>query len=149
MGVSFSQFISLFICPTISSHMMEIPWFFESETLILIITFRKSALSLSIGWEMLWYCALLGAEDPLHPMMADNFLHHVGIIWLVVRLFLRVFQTVISCRRLMFQFHLLGIFLILCICRRYWVIILSMLLILPWGILFLIGNVTHYLHPFF
>ena len=50
---------------------------FESSYLIATITFRNSALALSIGWEMLQYCALLRDEALTNPMVADCFF----ILW--------------------------------------------------------------------
>ena len=44
---------------------------FKSESLIVIITFCKSALALSIEWELLWDCALLRGESLSHPIVVN------------------------------------------------------------------------------
>ena len=59
MGVSWYQLTSSYLCTEVSSHMMKILLFFESESPIFRITLHKSALDFYIGWDLLLSCTLL------------------------------------------------------------------------------------------
>ena len=46
---------------------------FKRNSLIVMSPFLESALALSIGWDILWSCTLLGAEALSHTMYANHF----------------------------------------------------------------------------
>ena len=148
MGVSWYQLTSFPLCTAMYSQIMETPWFLKGSI--------SSSWLLSAGmyWIYLqcWICCSLVCSLglSLHHIIRRKIisLHSDGIIWLVVWLVLIGLQTVIPCRHTALKLHVSLPLLLLWMWHRHWSVIFPMLLMLTWGVLFMIVNVDHYFHPF-